>query len=65
VAVTKTPVSTSIILLALSGISMLPMIVTASMVSFLLTTKITLIRSQRHRQTNIPEDEEEPELAEV
>jgi len=65
VAVTKTPVSTSIILLALSGISMLPMIVTASMVSFLLTTKITLIRSQRHRQANIPEDEEEPELAEV
>ncbi|HKJ47137.1 MAG TPA: chloride channel protein [Balneolales bacterium] len=64
VAVTKTPVSTSLILLALSGISMLPMLITASMVSFLLTTKINLIKTQRHRQVDIIE-ENEPILAEV
>ncbi|AFY38280.1 Cl- channel voltage-gated family protein [[Leptolyngbya] sp. PCC 7376] len=49
VAVTKTPVSTSIILSVLSGTAMLPVIVIASFTSFLLTTNIAMIRTQRER----------------
>lgn len=49
VAVTKTPVSTSIILSVLSGTSMLPVIVISSFTSFLLTRSITMIRTQRPR----------------
>ncbi|MEC4986385.1 MAG: chloride channel protein [Oscillatoria sp. PMC 1068.18] len=49
VAVTKTPVSTSIILSVLSGTAMLPVIVIASFVSFLLTSKIAMIKTQRSR----------------
>lgn len=54
VAVTKTPVSTSIILSVLSGTAMLPVIVIASFTSFLLTSKIAMIRTQRSR--SIDED---------
>ncbi|MGB3296174.1 MAG: chloride channel protein [Phormidesmis sp.] len=50
VAVTKTPVSTSIILSVLSGTAMLPVIVIASFVSFVLTSKVTMIGTQRSRQ---------------
>jgi hypothetical protein len=49
VAVTKTPVSTSIILSVLSGTSMLPVIAITSFVSFILTSQITLIKTQRCR----------------
>ena len=49
VAVTKTPISTTVILTSLSGTSMLPVIVTASFASFLLTTRLSLIHSQRPR----------------
>ncbi|PSO49462.1 MAG: voltage-gated chloride channel [Cyanobacteria bacterium SW_9_44_58] len=49
VAVTKTPVSTSIILSVLSGTSMLPVIAITSFVSFILTSRITLIKTQRCR----------------
>jgi len=51
VAVTKTPVSTSIILSVLSGTTMLPVIVIASFTSFLLTNSISMIRTQRSRPT--------------
>ncbi|MGC1305967.1 MAG: chloride channel protein [Phormidesmis sp.] len=50
VAVTKTPVSTSIILSVLSGTAMLPVIVIASFVSFVLTSNVTMIGTQRSRQ---------------
>lgn len=49
VAVTKTPISSSIILTTLSGTSMLPVIGAASFASFLLTTRVSLIRTQRSR----------------
>lgn len=49
VAVTKTPISTSIILTVLSGTAMLPVIVISSFTSFLLTSQIAMIRTQRSR----------------
>lgn len=49
VAVTKTPIRTSIILSVLSGTAMLPVIVIASFTSFLLTGQIAMIRTQRSR----------------
>ncbi|MEM8501600.1 MAG: chloride channel protein [Cyanobacteria bacterium P01_D01_bin.1] len=58
VAVTKTPVSTSIILSVLSGTAMLPVIVVSSFTSFILTGQVAMIGTQRSRQL----DEERPEL---
>nr|WP_304952605.1 chloride channel protein [cf. Phormidesmis sp. LEGE 11477] len=50
VAVTKTPVGTSIILSVLSGTAMLPVIVVSSFTSFVLTGKIAMIGTQRSRR---------------
>ncbi len=50
VAVTKTPVSTSIILSVLSGTAMLPVIVISSFTSFILTGSVAMIGTQRSRQ---------------
>jgi len=55
VAVTKTPVSTSILLTTLSGMAMLPVIVAASLTSFFLTTNVALIRTQQHRKVRKPD----------
>lgn len=52
VAVTKTPISTSVILSVLSDTAMLPVIALASIVSFLLTTEVSLIGTQRSREYN-------------
>ena len=49
VAVTKTPVSTSIILSVLSGTAMLPVIAISSFVSFVLTSEVSMIKTQRSR----------------
>lgn len=49
VAITKTPISTSIILSVLSDTAMVPVIVIASFVSFLLTTELAMIKTQRSR----------------
>jgi H+/Cl- antiporter ClcA len=49
VAVTKTPISTSIILSVLSGTAMLPVIAISSFVSFLLTTNLSMLKTQRSR----------------
>lgn len=49
VAVMKTPVGLVIILTAISHTSMLPLIVTATLVSYLLTTRASLIKTQRSR----------------
>ncbi len=56
VAVTKTPVSTSIILSVLSGTAMLPVIVISSFTSFILTGQVAMIGTQRSRRL----DEEMP-----
>ena len=58
VAVTKTPISTSIILSVLSGTAMLPVIVIASFTSFILTGQVAMIKTQRSRLL----DEEHPQL---
>jgi len=50
VAVTKTPVSTSIILSVLSGTAMLPVITIASFVSFIMTSQVSMIPTQRSRR---------------
>lgn len=50
VAITKTPISTSIILSVLSDTAMVPVIVIASFVSFLLTTQLSMIKTQRARE---------------
>ena len=49
VAITKTPISTTVILSVLSDTAMVPVIVTACFVSFLLTTNVCLIKTQRSR----------------
>ncbi|NEO24812.1 chloride channel protein, partial [Moorena sp. SIO4A5] len=49
VAVTKTPVSSTVILSVLSDTSILPIIAIASFASFLLTTNISLLKTQRSR----------------
>jgi H+/Cl- antiporter ClcA len=50
VAVTRTPLSTAVILTTLSGTSMIPVIAAACLTSFLLTTRFPLIRTQRPRR---------------
>ena len=49
VAVTKTPVSTTVILATLAGLGIVPLLLIAAFVSFLLTTRVALIRTQRSR----------------
>ncbi|MEB3341528.1 chloride channel protein [Okeania sp.] len=50
VAITKTPISTSIILSVLSDTSIIPIIAIASFASFILTSNIGLLRTQRPRK---------------
>lgn len=49
VAITKTPVSTTVILSVLSDTALVPVIVIASFVSFVLTSQLCLIKTQRSR----------------
>ncbi len=51
VAITKTPISTTIILTVLSDTTILPVIAIASFTSFLLTSNIGLLKTQRARAT--------------
>ena len=51
VAITKTPISTTIILTVLSDTTILPVIAVASFTSFLLTSNIGLLKTQRARAT--------------
>jgi H+/Cl- antiporter ClcA len=53
VAITKTPISTTIILSVLSASAMVPVIVIASFVSFFLTTELSLIKTQRSRSSRL------------
>ena len=51
VAITKTPISTTIILTVLSDTTILPVIALSSFTSFLLTSNIGLLKTQRARAT--------------
>jgi H+/Cl- antiporter ClcA len=59
VAITKTPVSTTVILSVIADTSMVPVIVIASFTSFLLTTQVSLIKTQRSR--SVPRGESQTE----
>jgi H+/Cl- antiporter ClcA len=52
VGVTKTPISTSVILISLSGVSLFPVVAVSSIVSYLCTEKVRLINTQQHRTDN-------------
>jgi H+/Cl- antiporter ClcA len=60
VAITKTPISTTIILSTLADTSMIPVIAIASFTSFLLTTELSLIKTQRSR--TVPAGEYQPAI---
>lgn len=51
VAITKTPISTTVILSVLSDTTILPIVAVASFTSFLLTSNIGLLKTQRSRAT--------------
>lgn len=52
VAITKTPISTTIILSVLSDTAIIPVVAIASFTSFLLTSNIGLLKTQRARQAD-------------
>jgi H+/Cl- antiporter ClcA len=49
VAVTKTPISTAVLLTSLSGTAVLPAVLAACLASFVVTTRVSLISTQRSR----------------
>jgi len=49
VGITKTPVSTRVILVTLTGMSMMPVVIAVSIVSLLSTSRLSLIHTQRGR----------------
>src|SRR5690606_32025898 len=49
VGVTRTPISSSILLVTLSGVAALPLVLAACLSSFLLTARIRMIHTQRSR----------------
>lgn len=53
VAITKTPISTTVILSVIADTSMVPVIVLASFTSLLLTTQVSLIGTQRSRSVPV------------
>lgn len=55
VAVTKTPISTTVILSVLSSTALIPVVAIASFVSFFLTSNLFLLKTQRARCLPIPE----------
>jgi H+/Cl- antiporter ClcA len=63
VAITKTPISTTVILSVLSDSAIVPVIIISSFVSFLLTIELSLINTQRSR--TFKESFSKPILAEA
>jgi H+/Cl- antiporter ClcA len=53
VAVTKTPISTTMILTALSGANLLPLLAIASFTSFLVSSRVEVIHSQKSRNIRV------------
>jgi H+/Cl- antiporter ClcA len=62
VGVTKTPIATTVILVALSGLDMLPVVLFASLTSFLVTIRFGIIETQRPRINGDFEAAVEPEV---
>lgn len=60
VAITKTPISTTVILSVLSDTAMVPVIAIASLTSFLLTINLNMIKTQRSR--SVSESKSHPAL---
>ena len=52
VGVTKTPISTSVILISITGASLFPVVAAASITSYVCTIKFRLIDTQQHRNDN-------------
>lgn len=52
VGVTKTPISTSVILISLTGGSLFPVVATSSLVSYICTERVRFITTQQHRKDN-------------
>jgi H+/Cl- antiporter ClcA len=52
VGVTKTPISTSVILISLTGGTLFPVVAAASLTSYICTERIRLISTQQHRKDN-------------
>lgn len=52
VGVTKTPISTSIILISLTGGTLFPVVAAASLTSYVCTVRFKLINTQQHRKDN-------------
>ena len=52
VGVTKTPISTSVILISLTGGALFPVVAAASITSYICTERIRLINTQQHRRDN-------------
>jgi chloride channel protein, CIC family len=52
VGVTKTPISTSVILISLTGASLFPVVAAASITSYVCTVRFRLINTQQHRTDN-------------
>jgi H+/Cl- antiporter ClcA len=52
VGVTKTPISTSVILISMTGHALLPVIAAASLTGYVCTVRINLIDTQQHRKDN-------------
>ena len=68
VAITKTPVSSTVILTVLSDTTILPVIAVASFTSFLLTSNVSLLKTQRSRSFATvlePSDKEENRISET
>lgn len=65
VAISKTPISTTVIISVLSDKAMVPAIVIASFTSFLLTTQLTMIKTQRSRSAFVIEREIIPQSTAV
>lgn len=53
VAVTKTPISTAVLLTTLSGTSMMPVVLASSLTSFLVSSRVKVIGTQRARLTTM------------
>jgi H+/Cl- antiporter ClcA len=49
VAITKTPISTTVLLVTLTGLSVTPVVIAACVTSLLLSSRLNLIRTQRSR----------------
>ena len=55
VGVTKTPIGSTLVVTEMAGLHLLPTTLLAAVVALLLTSEVTLIHSQRERESARPE----------